>query len=108
MYSAALITYSPLTKGELTGKNNPDHLPPGLRSRTYNRALFSKIRPLIKSMREIGLAHNGKTPAQVALNWAICKKAIVIPGAKNALQARENLGVLGWGLLDKSSDDVAS
>jgi len=109
----SIIAYSPLAKGALTGKYTPDHLPSGLRSRTYNRALFTKIQPLIKLMREIGLAHDGKTPAQVALNWAICKKVIVIPGAKNGQQASENLGALGWRLsasevaaLDQSSDGV--
>jgi diketogulonate reductase-like aldo/keto reductase len=30
--------------------------------------------------------HGGKTPAQVALNWLMCKGAIPIPGAKNAKQ----------------------
>ncbi|WRP14583.1 hypothetical protein VLY81_14405 [Geochorda subterranea] len=31
----------------------------------------------------------------------ICKGAIPIPGAKNARQARENAGALGWRLTDE-------
>jgi len=39
----------------------------------------------------------------VALNWAICKGTVPIPGAKNARQARDNAGALGWRL---SADEV--
>lgn len=99
----SLIAYSPLAKGALTGKYNPEHLPVGMRSRIYNRALFTKIQPLMKMIAEIGAAHGGKTPAQVSLNWAICKGTIVIPGAKNAVQALHNIGALGWRL---SSSEV--
>ena len=51
-------------------------------------------------MREIGKAHGGKSPAQVALNWVICKGAVPIPGAKNARQAQDNAGALGWRLAE--------
>jgi len=37
----------------------------------------------------------------VALNWLICKGAVPIPGAKNARQAQENAGALGWRLTDE-------
>jgi diketogulonate reductase-like aldo/keto reductase len=49
-------------------------------------------------MREVGQAHEGKSPAQVALNWLVCKGAVPIPGAKNAHQARENAAATGWRL----------
>ena len=60
---------------------------------------------LIALLGEIGRSHSGRTPAQVALNWVICKGALPIPGAKNALQARENAGALGWRL---ASEEVAA
>jgi diketogulonate reductase-like aldo/keto reductase len=47
-------------------------------------------------MREIGTGHGGKTPAQFALNWVICKGAVPIPSAKNGRQAEENGGAAGW------------
>ena len=56
-------------------------------------------------LREIGAGHGGKTPAQVALNWVICKGALPIPGAKTAQQAEENAGAIGWRL---SSDEVSA
>jgi pyridoxine 4-dehydrogenase len=47
------------------------------------------------------------------LNWVICKGALPIPGAKDAAQAQENAGTLGWkltddevGRLDEASDQV--
>jgi aryl-alcohol dehydrogenase-like predicted oxidoreductase len=45
------------------------------------------------------------TNSQVALNWLICKGGVPIPGAKNAHQARENAGALGWRL---TSEEVAA
>jgi len=51
-------------------------------------------------MRGIGQAHDGKSPAQVALNWVMSKGAVPIPGAKNAKQAQENAAALGWRLAE--------
>jgi aryl-alcohol dehydrogenase-like predicted oxidoreductase len=95
-----LIAYSPLAKGLLTGKYTPQTRPPGLRSYLFRRARLSKIEPLIQLLREIGQAHEGKSPAQVALNWVIGKGAVPIPGAKNARQARDNAAALGWRLAE--------
>jgi aryl-alcohol dehydrogenase-like predicted oxidoreductase len=100
-----VIAYSPLAQGLLTGKYTPENPPPGMRSRRYNRDLLAQIRPLVDLLREIGQAHGSKTPAQVALNWAICKGTLPIPGAKNARQAQDNAGALGWRL---TTDEVAA
>ena len=109
-----LIAYSPLAKGMLTGKYTPEHLPPGVRARQYNRAYLAKIAPLVGMLREIGEQHGGKTSSQIALNWLICKGAVPIPGAKNARQAQENAGALGWRLtadevakLDRASEQIS-
>lgn len=100
-----LIAYSPLAQGVLTGKYTPEKPLPGIRGYRYNRKLLYQVQPLIRQMREVGNAHDGKTPAQVAINWVICKGAVPIPGAKNAKQAQDNIGALGWRLTD---DEVAS
>jgi len=109
-----LIAYSPLEKGLLTGKYNAENPPPGTRARTYTNIL-PKIDPLIRLMTNIGQDHGGKSNAQVALNWTICKGALPIPGAKNLKQAQENTGALGWKLteeevakLDEISDQILS
>jgi aryl-alcohol dehydrogenase-like predicted oxidoreductase len=92
-----LIAYSPLRKGLLSGKYTPENRPTGtFRSSLANRDYLARIQPLITLLREIGQAHGGKTPSQVALNWVMCKGALPIPGAKNVRQAQENAGALGW------------
>lgn len=98
-----LIAYSPIEKGILTGKYTPENPPPGVRGQQY-AGILKKIGPLIKLMKQIGQDHGGRTPAQVALNWTICKGALPIPGAKNAQQALENAGGAGWRLTE---EDVA-
>jgi aryl-alcohol dehydrogenase-like predicted oxidoreductase len=107
-----VIAYSPIAKGLLSGKYTPEKLPPGPRAATA-AATLTKVQPLLKLMTEIGQDHGGKSNAQVALNWCICKGTMPIPGAKNAEQAQQNAGALGWKLsedqvvaLDKASDEV--
>ncbi len=96
-----LVAYSPLAMGVLSGKYTPENPPMGmLRSSRYGRRYLARTQPLIALLREIGYAHGGKSPSQVALNWVICKGAVPIPGAKNARQAQENAGALGWQLTD--------
>jgi len=45
----------------------------------------------------------GKTVAQVALNWLLTKDECIIPipGAKNARQAIDNAGAVGWRLTEE-------
>lgn len=107
-----LIAYSPIEKGLLTGKYSSENPPPGIRGQRYG-SLLPKIGPLLRLMTEIGQEHGGKSRTQVALNWCICKETLPIPGAKNAKQAEENAGALGWKLteeevekLDEASDAI--
>ena len=81
--------------GILTGKYSYNNLPKGIRLWRYNKSYLKKIDPLINELREIGINHDGKTPAQVSLNWLIVKGVVPIPGAKNPAQARENAGAIG-------------
>ena len=103
--NVTLIAYSPLAQGLLTGKYTRQHRPGGIRAVRGLRISFDTIGRLIDLMREIGAGHGGKTPAQVALNWVVCKGAVPIPGAKNARQAEENAGAVGWRL---APDEVAA
>ncbi len=108
-----LIAYSPLLMGVLTGKYTPDNPPPGIRGGRYGRRFLERIQPLLTLMKHIGTDHAAKTPAQVALNWVMCKGAIPIPGVKTLAQAEQNAGALHWRLtedevqrLDEMSDRV--
>jgi aryl-alcohol dehydrogenase-like predicted oxidoreductase len=110
-----VIAYSPIAKGVLSGKYTPQNPLPGFRENRYPRNYLEKIQPLIRLLRKIGMDHGGKTPAQVAINWVICKGAFPIPGVKNLSQAQQNLEAGGWRLteieiaqLDQASDAVAA
>lgn len=103
--NVTIIAYSPIAQGVLSGKYTPENLPPGLRRTRYGQELVAKTQPLIGLMRELGQGHGGKTPAQVAINWTMCKGTVPIPGAKNAKQMQENIGAAGWRL---TSDEIAA
>jgi aryl-alcohol dehydrogenase-like predicted oxidoreductase len=90
-----LIAYRPLAMGMLTGKYSPGRPPRGMRGLQFRRAYLEKIAPLAAALSRIGAAQE-KTPSQVAINWLLCKGALPIPGAKDAAQARENAGAMGW------------
>ena len=103
--NVTLIAYSPLAQGLLTGKYTRHHPMRGLRSSRLAAPSYDRLGRLVGLLREIGAGHGGKTPAQVALNWVICKGALPIPGAKTAAQAEENAGAIGWRL---TPEDVAA
>lgn len=93
-----LISYSPLCLGLLSGKYDLDNLP---RAGNPRRQLFKELlpgaKPLLGTLKAVASEVN-KTPSQVAINWAICKGTVPIPGARNLAQAEENLGAVGWSL----------
>jgi len=95
-----LIAYSPLAMGVLTGKYTAANPLRGTRGARYGREFLAGLQPMLNSMARIGNEHNGKTTAQVALNWVVQKQALPIPGAKDAHQAEQNLGAVGWKLTD--------
>ena len=97
-----VLAYSPIGQGRLTGKYSASNPPPG--TRNFSDFPMQEIDPIIAELRRIG-EPAGKTPAQVALNWLMCKGTVPIPGAKNKSQAEQNAGALGWRL---SADDVAA
>ncbi len=96
-----LIAYSPLASGVLTGKYTPENPVQGIRANRYNKATLEKVEPLIRLLNRIGGTHDGKTPAQVALNWVISKGLMPIPGVKTLSQAEVNAGALGWRLSEE-------
>jgi pyridoxine 4-dehydrogenase len=58
------------------------------------------ISPLLSTMEKIA-DKRGKTIAQVALNYIICKGAIPIPGARSKAQVKDNIGAMGWRLTEE-------
>ena len=112
--NVALIAYSPLEQGLLTGKYRvSDAQAPQLTGArrfipAFGKAQRSKIEPLLQTMEPIARAHD-KTMAQVALNWLLVKdeSIIPIPGAKNARQAKDNAGAIGWRLTPEEQQTIS-
>lgn len=110
----SVIAYSPLSQGLLTGKYTAGgDKPGGPRLAIFTDDKLEKLAPLIGLMKDIGSGHGGKTPAQVAINWVICKGAIPIVGSKSYEHAQSAAGALGWRLspdqvsaLDAASDSL--
>jgi len=97
----AVLAWSPIGKGVLTGKYH-DGKRPTDRVRAeedlFKPANLRATVPLIRELRKVGRAH-GKTPGQVALAWLQRHRNVIpIPGAKRPSQAEENAGAAGWSL----------
>ncbi|KAG6533585.1 hypothetical protein ZIOFF_007460 [Zingiber officinale] len=106
---ADTLNYHP---GALTGKYTPENPPTGPRGRIYTPEYLRKastcLQPLVTRLKEIGQNY-GKTPTQVVLNWLIAQENTVpIPGAKNAEQATEFVGALGWRLTEQEIEELRS
>ncbi|NJM96420.1 MAG: aldo/keto reductase [Phormidesmis sp. RL_2_1] len=104
-----LLAYSPLAQGLLTGKYTvgSDRKPTGARrlDPKFSKKSLQKIEPVLAALQSIGAAHE-KTTVQVALNWLISKGVVPIPGAKNAQQAEQNAGALGWQMTDTEREQL--
>jgi aryl-alcohol dehydrogenase-like predicted oxidoreductase len=99
-----VIAYRPLALGTLTGHQQAGGRK-GWRQLLFGRSYACQAGAISGLLREIGQAHGGKTPSQVALNWVICKGALPIPGARSAAHVRENAGAMGWRL---ASEEIAA
>jgi aryl-alcohol dehydrogenase-like predicted oxidoreductase len=73
----------------------------------FSQSGLTKLMPVIGALKEIG-AKRDRTPAQVALNWLVAQGNVVpIPGAKNAHQASQNAGALGWELTETEQTQLS-
>jgi aryl-alcohol dehydrogenase-like predicted oxidoreductase len=99
-----IVCWGPLASGFLTGKYQPgQRVVAGTRSEAgwaFHQRFFAPtadetLAELLKVSAELG-----KTPAQVALRWALEQPGItsVIAGARNAQQFRDSCGAMGWRL----------
>lgn len=93
-----LTSYSPLCLGLLTCKYDLDNLPrPGNPRRQLFRELLPGAQGLLQTLQAVAAEYK-KSPTQVAINWAVSKGTVPIPGCRTVEQARENLGAVGWQL----------
>ena len=102
----AVLPWSPLAGGILTGKYRPgEDLPAGTRGGeteepiTFTYRLDDRAWRVVEAVRKVAAA-TGKTEAQVALNWVVTQPGVTAPiiGARNEAQLDDNLGAVGWTL----------
>ncbi len=96
-YGLAIIPYSPLGKGFLTGKyRRGQPLPESKRSSSVQQLLTDKNFALLDKLDELGRAR-GKTPGQMALGWLLNKELVAAPiiGANTPAQLADSLGAVG-------------
>jgi aryl-alcohol dehydrogenase-like predicted oxidoreductase len=89
----AILAYSPLAQGLLSGKFDAQHRPAN-RVRSLNPLFLPeslrRVTPLIETLRAVADAHDA-TPSQVALAWTIHHPVVVaIPGASSVAQLESN------------------
>jgi pyridoxine 4-dehydrogenase len=94
-----VLSYSPLALGMLGGRYTPDSPPSGPRKAIYEKLTStSDYGNLLAIMKDVAAVRPGATLSQVAINWAIAKNTIPIPGARTLSQVQQNYGCLSWSL----------
>lgn len=91
----ALLAYSPLEQGLLTGKYGPGALPDGPRAAAARFAADNVVaaQPVIAALAAIAGAH-AVDAAAVALAWLLARGVLPLPGATRGEQAARNARAL--------------
>jgi len=105
--AVGLMAWSPLHAGLLTGKFRRDARPSVSRLNELEvpgTVDFDRVYRIVDVLTEIAQTR-AVTPAQVALNWVLCKPGVdtVILGARDEAQLRDNLAAATWRL---SADEM--
>jgi myo-inositol catabolism protein IolS len=110
-HNVGILAYSPLGQGLLTGKIRSEaDLPKregDIRTITllFHGEAFKAGLSMVEHLDALA-AKYGKTPAQVAINWAVGQTGITaaIVGSKTVKQLEDNLGALGWEMESKDRE----
>ena len=109
----AVIAYSPLNSGILTGKFFFGQKIPQDKVRSINYDLrgknFEVNKKILLKLRDVASKYKrGLTP--FALNWVIAQKGVTcaIVGARNPQQIEENIGTLGWQVTKEDAELIES
>ena len=97
--------YMVLEQGALSGKYDTRHpLPPESdRGKTYN-PILPQLERLVQVLRDVGAAHVGATPAQIAQAWAVSKGTLPIVGLTKPAYVADTLHAVSIAL---SEDEMA-
>jgi aryl-alcohol dehydrogenase-like predicted oxidoreductase len=104
-YDLAIIPYSPLGRGFLTGKyRRGQPLPESKRTGSVQQLLTDRNFDLLDKLEELGRAR-GRTAGQMALAWLLTQDLVAAPiiGANTPEQLADSLGAAG---LKLSADEM--
>lgn len=101
-HNVAVIPYSPLAQGMLTGrfkKLEDTPADPRKGNRVFQPEVFPKVMEVVAVLEEVA-AKYGKTPGQTALRWLLDQEGVTAPivGMSRPEQVDGNLGALDWKL----------
>ncbi|MEO7192768.1 MAG: aldo/keto reductase [Vicinamibacterales bacterium] len=113
--SVGVMAWSPLHAGLLTGKFRRDARPSVSRLNDLDAPGtidYERVYRIVDVLTTIATSRS-VTPAQVALNWVMCKPGVdtVILGARDETQLRDNLAAATWRLTAdemKQLDEVSA
>ena len=109
----ALVAYSPLGRGFLSGRfSSPEELDEGDFRRYGPRFTGENLQPNLKlaeRVRELA-AEKGVTPGQLALAWVLSRSehVVPIPGTKRVSYLEENLGAAEVELSAEEAERIAA
>jgi len=101
--NVAILAYSPLEQGILSGKVTLDRKFPPSDYRGdrpwFQENNLRRVLDFLDKLKPIAADH-GKNLAQLAINWVICQDELMVPlvGARNPQQVSENAGAADWRL----------
>lgn len=102
-YGLGVVPYSPLARGVLTGKYDPDRPPPGdtRAGREDTRMMQTEWRPESLAIAQTVKAHaeaRGITPGQFAVNWVLNNRFVTAPivGPRTEAHWDDYIGALDY------------
>ena len=106
-----ILAYSPMQRGILTGKFNPDHTFRKGDNRAalhwYKKENVIRINHFLDKLKAIAIEKNASL-AQIVLKWTLQQTGItcVLAGARNPEQVEENAGALNISLSDEEIEII--
>jgi aryl-alcohol dehydrogenase-like predicted oxidoreductase len=110
-FGVAVVAYSPVARGLLTGQIKAiEDLPEGDWRRLtpkYSPENFPKILDLVHKFEEVAKSH-GATPAQISIAWVMAQglDIIPIPGTRTIKYLEQNTNAANITLSDKEVQDL--
>ncbi|CAO3701942.1 unnamed protein product [Rhizopus stolonifer] len=101
----AILAYSPLGMGILTGKYSPEGPFPKERQERFSVYDKAQLSQLLSVLKRLGDKYQ-KTQSAIALNWCIAKGTIPLGGAKTAEHVKYNTEALGFRLTEEEVSEL--